>query len=81
MKTCDFEGRRNISGERIRLQRQKLRLSQAELAAQMQTEGVGIEQDALSRIENGSRMVQDYELKALAKKLGVTADWLINIDE
>lgn len=81
MKTCDFEGRRNISGERIRLQRQKLRLSQAELAAQMQTEGVGIEQDALSRIENGSRMVQDYELKSLAKKLGVTADWLINIDE
>lgn len=62
MKANDFEGRRNISGERVRMRRLRLRLSQAALAAKVQTEGVLLEQDALSRIESGARMVQDYEL-------------------
>ena len=43
----------------------------------MQTEGVPIEQDALSRIESGDRLVQDFELKALARCLRVTVDWLL----
>lgn len=62
MKANDFEGRRNISGERVRLRRLQLRMSQAALAAKVQTEGVILEQDAISRIEKGTRMVQDYEL-------------------
>ena len=81
MKIYDYEGRRNISGERVRERRLKLRLSQAALAAKVQTEGVILEQDAVSRIEMGVRMVQDYELRALAKVLGVTADWLLETDE
>lgn len=51
MKANDFEGRRNISGERVRMRRLRLRLSQAALAAKVQTEGVLLEQDALSRIK------------------------------
>ena len=81
MKIYDYEGWRNISGERVRERRLKLRLSQAALAAKVQTEGVILEQDAASRIEMGVRMVQDYELRALAKVLGVTADWLLETDE
>lgn len=80
MKANDFEGRRNISGERVRMRRLYLRLSQAALAAKVQTEGVLLEQDAVSRIENGTRMVQDYELWALAAVLGVTSDWLLTGD-
>ena len=77
MKANDFEGRRNISGERVRMRRLYLRLSQAALAAKVQTEGVLLEQDAVSRIESGTRMVQDYELWGLAAVLGVTSDWLL----
>ena len=80
MKANDFEGRRNISGERVRMRRLYLRLSQAALAAKVQTEGVLLEQDAVSRIESGPRMVQDYELWALAAVLGVTSDWLLTGD-
>ncbi len=80
MKANDFEGRRNISGERVRMRRLYLRLSQAALAAKVQTEGVLLEQDAVSRIESGIRMVQDYELWALAAVLGVTSDWLLTGD-
>ena len=47
----------------------------------MQTEGVILEQDAISRIENGSRMVQDYELRAFASVLGVSSDWLMEAGE
>ena len=58
MKANDYEGRRNISGERVRMKRLSMRLSQAALAAKVQTEGVVLEQDAISRIELGERMVQ-----------------------
>ena len=47
-----------------------------ELAARVQCEGVTLEQDAISRIESGQRMVQDYELRALAEVLGASMDWL-----
>ena len=47
----------------------------------LQTVGVILEQDAISRIENGARMVQDYELRALASQLGKSTDWLLEIEE
>lgn len=40
-------------------------------------EGVIMEQDVISRIESGSRLVTDYELLALTKIFAVSADWLI----
>lgn len=78
MKIHNLGGKRNISGEQIRLRRVKRRLSQADLAAKVQTTGVVLEQDAISRIESGARMVQDYELWALAEVLGATADELMD---
>lgn len=81
LKVINLDGRRNVSGERVRQVRTRKRLTQADLAARVQTTGVILEQDAISRIESGSRMVQDYELRALAEVLGVTADWLMEDDE
>ena len=75
MKIYDFNGKKNISGDRIREARQKKRLSQSELAAQMQVEGVVIERDSISRIEIGTRFVPDYELPVLARILDVSVDW------
>lgn len=78
MKVIRYNGRRNISGNRVREARLKLRLSQQQLAARTQTEGVPLEQDAVSRIESGTRLVQDFELKALARALRVSVDWLLD---
>ena len=80
MKIINLDGRRNVSGERVWQMRTK-RMTQADLAAKVQTTGVILEQDAISRIESGSRMVQDYELRALAEVLGVTSDWLMDEEE
>lgn len=76
MKALDYEGKRNVSGERVRQKRIERKITQAELAARVQFEGVTLEQDAISRIESGQRMVQDYELRALAEVLGASMDWL-----
>lgn len=80
MKKFQYEGKGNVSGDRVRELRLRARLSQSALAAKMQTEGVIVEQDVISRIESGSRLVTDYELLALTKIFNVSADWLIGAD-
>lgn len=76
MKFYNYDGVKNISGERVYQARTSRHMTQADLAAKMQVLGVTIEQDAISRIESGQRMVQDYELRALAEVLGASMDWL-----
>lgn len=78
MKVFNYNGQRNISGEKIRQERTRQRCTQADLAARVQVIGVILERDCISRIENGLRMVQDFELLAIAKALGVTTDWLLD---
>ena len=56
----------------------KNRFTQEALAAKLQIEGVTMERDSLSRIEIGTRFVTDYELKVLAKVLGVSPLWLLD---
>ena len=80
MRKFEFEGQKNVSGDRIRELRLRAGLSQAALAAKMQTEGVVVEQDVISRIESGSRLVTDYELLVLTRIFGTTADWLIGAE-
>lgn len=77
MKIYDFDGAKNISGDGIHRARTAMRLSQADLAARMQVNGVMIEREAISKIETGDRFVADYELMVFAKVLGVSLDWLV----
>ena len=78
MKIYDYNGKKNICGERIREARLKQRLSQSDLAARVQVEGVIMERDSISRVEIGTRFVPDYEIPMLfAKVLGVSVLWLL----
>lgn len=81
MKIYDYNGKKNLCGDRVRQARQKIRLSQSDLAARLQIAGVIIERDSISRIEAGTRFVADYELKALAQVLSVDVMWLLSEDE
>ncbi|MBR6633134.1 MAG: helix-turn-helix transcriptional regulator [Clostridia bacterium] len=78
MKIYDYNGKKNICGDKVHEARCKLRLTQSDLAARLQIEGIIIERDSVSRIEIGTRFVADYELMALSKILGVTVDWLLS---
>lgn len=77
MKIYDYKGKKNLCSERVRLARVKHKLTQSDLAAKMQMEGIALERDGISRIEMGTRFVADYELKILAKILEVPVDWLL----
>ena len=80
MKIYDYNGKKTICGERIREARLKLRLSQSDLAARVQVEGVIMERDSISRVEIGTRFVPDYEIPVFAKVLGVSVLWLLGIE-
>lgn len=79
MKIYDYNGKKNISGDRIREARQKKRMSQTDLAARMQVEGILIERDSIGRIEIGTRFVPDYELPIFSKVLNVSVNWLLGL--
>ncbi len=57
--------------------REGKKLSQEQLAAWLQLEGLYINQKAISRIETGERVVADYELLYLAKVLRVRVEDLL----
>lgn len=77
VKIYDYNGKKNICGARIHEARCKNRLTQSDLAAQLQVRGIIIERDSISRIEIGTRFVADYELMVLADILKVSVDWLL----
>lgn len=72
MKKIQFNDNKNIISEQLRRAREKEGLSQAQLAAKMQTIGINIDQQMISRIEKNLRQVTDYELAAFCEILNVT---------
>lgn len=76
MKIYEYNGKTNISGDRIHQARTAQRMSQEVLAAKLQLAGLSIGREAVSRIETGLRFVTDYELVIFARVLGVTIEWL-----
>lgn len=81
MKIYTYKGKKNLYGDRIRIERLKKRMTQMELAAKIQLQGITLERDSISRIEIGTRFVTDYELKLFAKVLNVTVDDLLEEDD
>ena len=67
MKIYDYNGKKNICGDRLREARVVRRLRQEDLAAQIQLKGINMERDSISRIEIGTRFVSDFELKIFAE--------------
>ena len=80
MKIYDYNGKKNICGERIHEARRRLHLTQSDLAAQLQIAGIIMERDSVSRMEIGTRFVADYELRELARILKVSVNWLLGLE-
>lgn len=72
MKIYQFNGKSNICGENIRRIREYQKLTQAQLAARLQSRyNVQLEQRSISRIEIGEHFLTDYEVLAISKALKV----------
>lgn len=77
MRANEFNGKRNICGDRIREARLRRRLSQTDLCRLLQLAGVTVERDTISRMENGGRFVADFEVVTIADILEVSVEWLL----
>lgn len=73
MKKTRKAAARNIIGNRIRQARLKCAppVSQEDLAGKLAAQGILLDRSAISRIENQSRYLMDYEIVALARALKV----------
>lgn len=80
MRIYDYKGKKNICGTRIKQARKQLKLSQTDLAAKLQTNGIIIERDCISRLELGTRFIPDYEIPIYAKILHVSVEWLLGLE-
>ena len=80
MKIYDYDGKKNISGDRIRQARVVQRMRQEDLAAKLQIAGVNMERDSISRIEIGTRFVSDFELKVFPLVVGFSVFWFFFLD-
>jgi len=69
-KTADK--RNNICGKNVAQFRKQTRLSQRQLADNLQLIGLDVDKNAVQRMESGQRFVTDIELVALCKALNKT---------
>ncbi len=74
------DGRNNICGVKVAKLRKNLKISQRQLADNLQVINLDIDKNAVQRIESGQRFVTDIELISLAKVFDVTIEELLNND-
>ena len=77
-KTSD--GRNNICGVKVAKLRKNLKISQRQLADNLQVINLDIDKNAIQRIESGQRFVTDIELISLAKVFDTTIEDLLTRD-
>ena len=74
MKKTGQLAQRNLIGERVHKARLACKppVTQDDLAGRLAARGITIDQTAVSRIENQTRYLMDYEIAAIAKALKVS---------
>ncbi len=67
---------RNIIGKKISQIRKKKGVTQEDLAARLNVQGINIDRPMISKIENQTREILDFEILGVAKALGVSIEEL-----
>lgn len=75
------DGRNNICGPQVAKLRVSRKLSQRQLADQLQLLGLDVDKNAIQRIEAGKRFVTDIELIYLMKVFRVPVWQLLGLEE
>ena len=76
MRTKNFNGYQNIVGKTIKKYRELQGLSQRDLANKVALLGVTLYNSDISRIENNTLFLRDYEEYAICKVLGISISQL-----
>ena len=75
--TIKFNGKLNAIGNKIKDYRILNKMTQKELAEQLQLYGIDLNKNSLQKIERGDRIIKEYELAVFCKVLNVSADELL----
>lgn len=73
--------KKNIVGLQIRKARKEARITQMNLATQLQLMGLKIERTGIAKVESGRRPVSDIEIIAIARVLNVSISSLFTDSE
>lgn len=71
------EGKNNVCGLKVAQLRITKKISQRELADNLQLMGLDVDKNAIQRIEAGKRFVTDIEIVVLSDYFGISADELV----
>ncbi|WP_330375393.1 helix-turn-helix transcriptional regulator [Inediibacterium massiliense] len=63
--------KRNIIGKQVKNIRKNKKITQEQLTARLHVLGIEIDRTMISKIENQTRHILDYELKAIAEALSI----------
>lgn len=71
----------NLAGPRIRAARDAHRppLTQDDLSGRLAAIGVTLDRTAITKVENQTRRIADFELAAIAQALNVNVEWLLGM--
>lgn len=75
MSDSDLKKVKNVSGKKLKELRQSKHLTQREVAEKLQLDGIDLSLKEISKIENNSRLIKDFELFAFAKFFKVSVDY------
>jgi transcriptional regulator with XRE-family HTH domain len=70
-------GDKNMIGVKVVALRKAKKIKQKDFLAKLQTLGLEISATSLSRLEGQYRLVQDYEIVAIAKALDISVEELL----
>lgn len=69
-----YNGKLNVIGEKLREYREDNNLSLEKLSNKLQLMGIDIPKPSLQNIENGKRIVKEYEFYGLCKVLNISME-------
>lgn len=78
MKKITFGENKNLIHKKLKLLRVERNMTQAQLAAKLQTYGINIDQQMISKIENNDRIVTDYEIVCICRIMNISIDEMVN---
>ena len=72
-----YNNKLNVIGNKIKYYREQNNLSQTEMSNKLLLIGIDIPKNSIQRLENGNRIIKDYELAGFSKIFNISTDELL----
>ena len=73
-----YNGKLNVIGNNVRIHREDKNMSLSQLSDKLLLMGIDVPKSSLQNIENGKRIVKEYEFYALCKVLNISMEELLD---